>query len=222
MSKTVAIKIKNISKAYKKLYVLENVNYEFEYGNVYCIMGKSGSGKSTLINILGLMINPSSGEYFLNNKNIRNLSENQKASIRNREMGFVFQSFELVSTLNVLENVLLPTMCTKVIKTDIEHAKKILGFLGLKNKIRCFPRELSGGEQQRVAIARALINNPKIILADEPTGNLDIENEKMIFSILKELSMHGCCVIVATHSENIMNYTNNIIRLDKGKIVHDK
>lgn len=214
------INLNNVSKKYGKKKndcALKNFNYVFEDGKMYAIMGPSGSGKSTLLHLIGQLDNPSNGKikYDIENCNKKHFKTN---------IGFIFQSFYLNKDLNVYENLLVPSLITKGKSTKEidEKIYQLLNKLDISDKIKYFPSELSGGEQQRVAIARALINNPKIILADEPTGNLDIENEKMIFSILKELSMHGCCVIVATHSENIMNYTNNIIRLDKGKIVHDK
>ena len=218
------IKLTNVTKYYikdrEKINVLKSVNYEFLPNKLYCIIGQSGSGKSTLIQSLGLLLKISSGDIIINKKNISKLKENEKASIRNKEIGFVFQSFYLNPLLKAYENVMLPTYVNKNIKSNErkERAYKLLDLLGLKGRETHYPKELSGGEQQRVAIARALINNPSVILADEPTGALDSKNEKNILSILKTLSQKGKCVIVVTHSDKVMNYADVVLKIEDNNI----
>ena len=216
--------IENISKIYKtkdkEIKALNNITYKFESGKMYAIMGHSGSGKSTLISILGLIESSTSGKITINNQDISKLNDNELANYRRKYIGFVFQDFYLDEHLKAYENVILPMLINKDIKK--EDRKKIaislLTKLNLSERIDHYPKQMSGGEQQRVAIARALANNPKIILADEPTGNLDEESEKLVFDILKGLSKEGKCIIVVTHSDEIKKYADEILKITKGKL----
>ena len=216
--------IENVCKVYKtkndEVKALDNVSYEFKSGKLYAIMGHSGSGKSTLISILGLIETYTSGKITINNEDISKLKDNDLSNLRMKYIGFVFQDFYLDEHLKAYENVMLPMLINKQIKRTErkEKAIKLLTDLGLSERINHYPKELSGGECQRVAIARALANDPKIILADEPTGNLDEENEKLVFETLKDLAKNGKCVIVVTHSEEIKKYADEILKITKGKL----
>ena len=216
--------IENVCKVYKtkndEVKALDNVSYEFKPGKLYAIMGHSGSGKSTLISILGLIENYTSGKITINNEDISKLKDNDLSDLRMKYIGFVFQDFYLDEHLKAYENVMLPMLINKNIKKSErkEKAIKLLTELGLSERINHYPREMSGGEQQRDAIARSLANDPKIILADEPTGNLDETNEKLVFETLKKLAQNGKCVIVVTHSEEIKNYADEILKINKGKL----
>lgn len=216
--------IENVCKVYKtkndEVKALDNVSYEFKPGKLYAIMGHSGSGKSTLISILGLIETLTSGRITINNKDISKLKDDELANLRMKYIGFVFQDFYLDEHLKAYENVLLPMLINKEIKKADrkEKALKLLTDLGLNERINHYPKELSGGEQQRVAIARSLANDPEIILADEPTGNLDEENEKLVFETLNDLAKKGKCVIVVTHSEEIKKYADEILKITKGKL----
>ena len=218
------MKVENITKIYRtktsEIKALDNISYEFIPGKMYAIMGHSGSGKSTLISILGLIDTYTSGKISIENKDVSKLKENELADLRMKHIGFVFQDFYLDEHLKAYENIILPMLINKEIKKENrkEKALKLLKELGLEERINHYPGEMSGGECQRVAIARSLANDPQIILADEPTGNLDEENEKLIFSILKDLSKQGKCVIVVTHSEEIKNYADEILTISKGKL----
>ncbi len=214
----------NINKYYRTkkdtIHILKNVNINFKSGKFYAIMGKSGSGKSTLVNILGLLDNFDSGDYILDGQSVLSLTDREKSKIRNQKIGFVFQSFYLNSKITALENVLLPTMIVNGIKfnTKKQNAINLLNKLGLQERINHLPSQLSGGEQQRVAIARALINNPQILIADEPTGNLDSENEKEIFKLLQNISKEGKTVIVVSHNNLIKNYCDELYEINDGTI----
>ncbi len=220
----ILIYIKGLTKKYQRnkedIVALDNINIKFEIGKFYAVMGHSGSGKSTLINIIGLIETATSGEYYLNGKNISDFNENEKANIRAKYFGFIFQDYNLDPNLKAYENVMLPMLIDKKVKNKDakEKAIKLLVSLDLTHRINHYPKELSGGEQQRVAIARALANNPEIILADEPTGNLDKKNEQKIFSDLKKLSESGKCVIVVSHSLEIKEYADVIFTLEDGTI----
>ena len=216
--------IENVCKVYKtkndEVRALDNVSFEFKPGNLYAIMGHSGSGKSTLISILGLIETYTSGKITIEKKDISKLKDDELSNLRMKYIGFVFQDFYLDEHLKAYENVMLPMLINKEIKKEErkEKAIKLLTDLGLKDRINHFPKEMSGGEQQRVAIARSLANNPEIILADEPTGNLDEENEKLVFETLKDLAKKGKCVIIVTHSEEIKKYADEVLKITKGKL----
>lgn len=218
------ITIEDITKTYKTkkrdVEVLKNIDLTFNLGKFYAIMGPSGSGKSTLFNILGLVDTPSSGTYKINGIDTTKLTDKSSSIIRMNNIGFVFQDFNLDPYLNALENVMMPLYLNKKIKKEDREkiSKDILTKLNLENRLEHFPNELSGGEAQRVAIARALVNNPNIILADEPTGNLDEELETEIFKILKSLTKENKCVIVVSHSSKIKEYADVVYTLKDGKI----
>lgn len=218
------ITIKDVTKTYKTkkrdVEVLKNIDLTFSLGKFYAIMGPSGSGKSTLFNILGLVDTPSSGTYKINGIDTTKLTDKSSSIIRMNNIGFVFQDFNLDPYLNALENVMMPLYLNKKIKKEDREkiSKDILTKLNLENRLEHFPNELSGGEAQRVAIARALVNNPNIILADEPTGNLDEELETEIFKILKSLTKENKCVIVVSHSSKIKEYADVVYTLKDGKI----
>lgn len=218
------ITIEDITKTYKTkkrdVEVLKNIDLTFSLGKFYAIMGPSGSGKSTLFNILGLVDTPSSGTYKINGIDTTKLTDKSSSIIRMNNIGFVFQDFNLDSYLNALENVMMPLYLNKKIKKEDREkiSKDILTKLNLENRLEHFPNELSGGEAQRVAIARALVNNPNIILADEPTGNLDEKLETEIFKILKSLTKENKCVIVVSHSSKIKEYADVVYTLKDGKI----
>lgn len=217
----VVLECQNIKKTYKKqkkkLVVLKEVNYKFASGKVYAIVGKSGAGKTTLINMLGLLKKPDSGKIFILESDTSKLSENQTAELRNTKIGFIFQSFYLDPLMTAEENIKFPMYLNpKRKKEEINsRVKELLQEMELEDRENHFPKELSGGEQQRVAIARALANNPEIILADEPTGSLDPENEENVLNILKKLAKQGKCVIIVTHSKTVREYADVILEIKK-------
>ncbi|CDB29040.1 aBC transporter ATP-binding and permease protein [Firmicutes bacterium CAG:582] len=204
------IEVKNLSKAYGTNIVLKNKSFVFETKKLYAIVGHSGSGKTTLFNIIGLIDNDYDGELTIDGAIAKKMSIDYKARLRNKKIGFVFQNFLLNDYLTVIENVCLPLITNKKLSKYEKQNKalKILNQLNIESKSKRFPKELSGGEQQRVAIARALINDPDIILADEPTGNLDRDNENEVFKELKKLANAGKCVIVISHSQEILKYAD--------------
>ncbi len=218
------LKLENISKVYnpkiEKVIALNQINYQFEVGKFYAIMGHSGSGKSTLISILGLIDRPSSGKYYLNGEDVFKLDDYKLSKLRNKGIGFIFQNFYLDEHLKAYENVMIPMIINENIPKDERKNRAItlLKKLNLEKRINHFPKEMSGGEQQRVAIARALANEPNIILADEPTGNLDKKNELMVFEELKNLSLAGKLVIVVSHSDEIKKYADIILELKDGEL----
>lgn len=224
-SKNVKImQIENLEKSYtlknQTINVLSDISYEFETGKFYAIIGHSGSGKSTLIRILGFIDNNYKGVYKINNITVDSLSDKQLSEFRMKNIGFIFQDFLLNKSLKAYENVIFPMIINPQIKKK-ERKKRAIDLLesvNLLSRINHFPDELSGGEQQRVAIARALANNPQIILADEPTGNLDKENETLIFEELKRLSEDGKCVVVVSHSNEVFKYADVVLKLDNGKM----
>lgn len=211
---------KNYNLGKKEIAVLKDINVEFKTNTFYAIMGRSGSGKTTLVNILGLLDNVTNGKYFLNDKDITNVNSELKSKIISENIGFVFQSFYLNNNLSALENVMLPLYINKNVKKSErkELAKGMLAKFNLGNRINHKPKELSGGEQQRVAIARALINNPKIIIADEPTGNLDSQSEKEVFDILKQISKENKIVIVVSHNPIVKEYADCILEMEDGEL----
>lgn len=221
------LELKNIFKTYRtgklEVPVLFDINLEIKKGEMIAIMGPSGSGKSTLMNILGLLDRPSSGELKISGEPITlSMSDNKIARIRSDKIGFVFQTFNLLPKISALENVLIPTIYSQKRFAYKKKALEILKKLGLEKRIKHKPTELSGGEKQRVAIARALINNPEIILADEPTGNLDSKSGAAILAILKTLNHEGKTVIVITHDANIARNCKKIIHILDGKIHYHK
>lgn len=218
------LEIKDLIKDYyhkeKKIEVLKSLSYDFEKGKFYGIMGHSGSGKTTLFNIIGTIDKEYNGNILVNSKNISSLNDEDMASLRNLEIGFVFQDFFLDEGLTALENVMVPMIINANIPKEEREviAKKLLKEVGMEDREKHFPKELSGGEKQRVAIARALSNNPNILLCDEPTGNLDEETENKIFTLLKNLSKSGKCVIVVSHSNEVKSYADVMLYLKDGKL----
>ncbi len=220
------IEIRNITKLYimgtEELYALKGVSVNIKKNEYVAIMGPSGSGKSTLMNILGCLDTPSSGEYFLNGKNVSEMDDDELAEIRNKEIGFVFQTFNLLARSDALHNVELPLIYRGLSKADrIEKAEDALYNVGLEDRMKHKPNELSGGQRQRVAIARALVNDPSIILADEPTGNLDSKTGEEIMALLEELNQKGNTIIIVTHEEEIAHHAHRIIKIRDGMIESD-
>ena len=221
------IKIQNLHKSYpigKKdsLHVLKGIDLHIKEGEFVSIMGSSGSGKSTLLNIVGLLDTHDEGDYFLNDQKIENLNESKAAGLRNKFLGFVFQSFNLISYKTALENVALPLYYQGVGRKDRQRiALEYLDKVGLKDWASHHPNELSGGQKQRVAIARALVTKPKVILADEPTGALDSTTTDSVMELLKEINKEGMTVFVITHEEEVAAQTKRIVRLKDGVIISD-
>ena len=202
------IKVKNLKKQFQigseTVNAIKDISFEVNEGEFISIMGPSGSGKTTLMNIIGCLDSPTSGEYHLDDNEVSMLNDNELASIRNKKIGFVFQSFHLLSRNTALNNVMLPLTYAGYDKNEaLSRAKKVLDKVGLEDRVEHKPNELSGGQQQRVAIARALVNNPSIIFADEPTGNLDTKTGEEIMSLFKELHKNGQTIIVITHETDI-------------------
>ena len=221
------IKIDNLSKHYflsrNTVKAIDNISLKINKKEYVALMGTSGSGKSTLMNIIGCLDTPSKGSYYLNNKNVGELSDNKLAEIRNLEVGFVFQTFNLLPRMNALDNVALPLIYAGYAKDDrVKLAKKALEEVGLSDRVYHKPNELSGGQRQRVAIARALVNSPSIILADEPTGNLDSKNSSDIMKIFKRIHQKGNTIILVTHETEIAKNANRIIKLKDGQILTDE
>jgi len=221
------IKIENLHKSYPmgkdSLHVLKGLNLHIKEGEFVSIMGSSGSGKSTLLNIVGLLDTHDEGTYYLNGDLIEKLNEKKAAVLRNKFLGFVFQSFNLISYKTALENVALPLYYKGVSRKERQKiALKYLDKVGLKDRADHVPSELSGGEKQRVAIARALVTNPKVVLADEPTGALDSTTSGSVMELLKEINREGMTVFVITHEEDIAAETDRIVRLLDGVIMSDE
>lgn len=205
------------------VHALDHVNVCIDFGEFTSIMGPSGSGKSTMMNILGCLDRPTSGEYFLDGKEIAGYNDDELAHTRNAKIGFVFQNFNLLSKLTAQANVALPLVYAGVSEEErMERAKKALAAVGLGDRIAHKPMEMSGGQRQRVAIARALINNPAIIMADEPTGNLDTKSSYEIMDIFKELNAGGKTVVMVTHEPDIAEQTKRILTMRDGKLVSDE
>jgi putative ABC transport system ATP-binding protein len=218
------IELRNISKSYNlnkdnEFKALKSIDLEINKGDFVAIMGPSGSGKSTLMNILGALDTPTHGSYIINGEDISKFSNNQLADFRNRDVGFVFQQFNLLPRINVRNNVLLPTLYGSIENRE-ERLKEVLEKVGLLDKAKNKSNQLSGGQIQRVAIARALIMKPSIIMADEPTGNLDTKTSMEIMKIFKEINEEGNTIILITHEDDIAAYAKRIIKLKDGEIVN--
>ena len=218
------ITVDNVNKTYKngslELQVLKNISFKVDKGEFLAIMGSSGSGKSTMMNILGCLDNQYEGKYILDGIDISKSTENELSEIRNKKIGFIFQSFNLLPRLTALENVELPLIYSSVPKEERhKRANELLEMVGLKERTHHRPNELSGGQRQRVAIARALVNNPSIILADEPTGNLDSKSEAEIIEILKKLNKMGKTIVIVTHEPNIGEIAQRKIVFKDGEII---
>lgn len=221
------IKTSHLSKVYKtgtvETVALSDVSFEIKKGEFVAIMGSSGSGKSTLMHLIGALDTPTSGEYILDGENISQLSDDQLADIRNRKIGFVFQAFNLLPRRTAMQNVMLPMIYAGVSKVEkLEKAKKYLEMVGLGDRLNHTSNQLSGGQMQRVAIARALVNNPSILLADEPTGNIASNQALEIMHIFQNLNEEGHTIVMITHELDIAKYAKRIIQLKDGKIISDK
>lgn len=221
------ILMEEVHKVYRtgstEVNALDGINLKVCEGEFLAIMGPSGSGKSTLMNIIGCLDVPTSGKYFLKGKEIEKMGDEELAYIRNREIGFVFQNFNLLSRTDALSNVELPLIYAKIPKKERrERAFEALKKVGIEGRAKHMPSELSGGEQQRVAIARALVTNPSIILADEPTGNLDTKSSEDIMAIFDKLNSEGNTIILVTHEPDIAKHAKRLVRLRDGKIIEDK
>jgi putative ABC transport system ATP-binding protein len=202
---------------------LNSVNFEVSIGEFVAIMGPSGCGKSTLLNIVGLLDNPSEGEYFFDGVEVSKYRESQRTKLRKGNIGFVFQSFNLIDELNVFENVELPLLYLKVSASERKRrVEAVLERMKIGHRRKHFPQQLSGGQQQRVAIARAVIANPKLILADEPTGNLDSKNGLEVMNLLSELNGEGATIVMVTHNQHDAEYAHRIVNLFDGQVVAEK
>ena len=218
------LKIENLSKVFRteeiETVALNNISLEVKEGEFVAIMGPSGCGKSTLLNILGMLDNPSNGKYYLDNYEVGSLKEKQRTEFRKGKIGFVFQSFNLIDELNVYENVELPLTYLKLKSGDRkDKVSDVLKRVSISHRSGHFPNQLSGGQQQRVAIARAVVSNPKLILADEPTGNLDSKNGTEVMSLLTELNKEGTTILMVTHSQRDASYAHRVINLFDGQVV---
>jgi putative ABC transport system ATP-binding protein len=218
------IKTQNLTKAFQteeiETLALNEVNFEVKKGEFVAIMGPSGCGKSTLLNIIGLLDNPTSGDYFFDGTNVARYRESQRTNLRKGNIGFVFQSFNLIDELNVFENVELPLLYLKIgTRERKEIVTKVLEKMSIAHRAKHFPQQLSGGQQQRVAIARAVVANPGLILADEPTGNLDSKNGLDVMNLLSELNREGTTIVMVTHSMHDAGFAHRIINLFDGQIV---
>lgn len=218
------IRVENLSKSFRteevETVALDKVSFEVKDGEFVAIMGPSGCGKSTLLNILGLLDNPTGGKYWLGDREVENLKEKERTDVRKGEIGFVFQSFNLIDELSVEENIELPLTYLGVSRAERKkRVQEIMKRMAISHRAKHFPHQLSGGQQQRVAIARAVVFNPKMILADEPTGNLDSKNGAEVMRLLTELNQEGTTIVMVTHNEHDARMANRIIRLFDGHIV---
>ena len=218
------ITVENLEKFYRteevQTVALNKLSFKINEGEFVAVMGPSGCGKSTLLNILGLLDDPDGGSFVFNGTEVSGFNERKRANLRKHNIGFVFQSFNLIDELTVFENVELPLIYTGVKKADRkERVHQVLEKMGIMHRRNHFPQQLSGGQQQRVAVARAVVNNPKLILADEPTGNLDSSNGNEVMDLLTELNEQGTTIIMVTHSEHDAKYSHRIIRLLDGQKV---
>lgn len=218
------IKVENLSKSFRteevETVALDKVSFEVKDGEFVAIMGPSGCGKSTLLNILGLLDNPTGGKYWLGDREVENLKEKERTDVRKGEIGFVFQSFNLIDELSVEENIELPLTYLGVSRAERKkRVQEIMKRMAISHRAKHFPHQLSGGQQQRVAIARAVVFNPKMILADEPTGNLDSKNGAEVMRLLTELNQEGTTIVMVTHNEHDARLAHRIIRLFDGHVV---
>jgi len=216
--------MENVKKSYwfasEDIEVLKGINLKIDYGDFVAIMGTSGSGKTTLLNLIGCLDVPSSGKYIFSNSDVLSLTDDELSAIRSEHIGFVFQNFYLLPYINVFENVYLPSIYdSRNTDNRKNRAVELLKLVGIEDRMKFKPAQLSGGQQQRAAIARALINDPELLLADEPTGQLDSKTSKEIMSIISGMHDRGKTVIVVTHDENIANYASRIIRIQDGIVV---
>lgn len=215
--------VKNFQLGKQEIKVLKSLSLEVERNEYMALMGPSGSGKSTLMNILGCLDTPTSGSYFLNGTDVAGMTDDELAVVRNKEIGFVFQTFNLLPRMTALDNVALPLVYSGYSKSErIERAEEVLDMVGLGDRMHHKPNELSGGQRQRVAVGRALVNSPSIILADEPTGNLDTATSYEIMALFDRIHANGNTVILVTHEEDIANHAGRIIRLRDGMIEKDE
>lgn len=212
---------KEYLKFKEKIIILDNININFEAGMMYGIFGKSGSGKTTFLNIIGTIDDFTNGTIIIDDYEIKNINSNSIADLRMQKIGYIFQDFYLNENMTLEENILQPMYINPKFnkKSMIENCNSLIKMIGLMERKKHYPNELSGGERQRVCIARALANDPDIILADEPTGNLDKKNEKLIFNMLKDLANKGKCVIVVSHSDSIFEYADKVFKLEEGKLI---
>lgn len=218
------IKVEKLRKIFKteevETWALNNVSIQIKQGEFVAIMGPSGCGKSTLLSILGLLDNPTEGNYFLDGVNVASFNESQRNSLRKGKIGFVFQSFNLIDELNVYENIELPLLYMGIGSSERKRkVNEAMERMGISHRSKHFPNQLSGGQQQRVAIARAIVVNPKLILADEPTGNLDSKNGKEVMTLLGELHKSGTTIVMVTHSLHDASYADRVINLFDGEVV---
>jgi putative ABC transport system ATP-binding protein len=221
------IRIENLTRFYtigeETVRALNGINLTIEKNEYVALMGPSGSGKSTLMNIIGCLDTPTSGEYFLNGPNVAQLSDSELAAIRNKEIGFVFQTFNLLPRLTALQNVALPLVYAGIPEAErLKKAKEVLEQVGLGDRIKHRPNELSGGQRQRVAVARALVNHPSIILADEPTGNLDTKTSEEIMQLLDIIHQAGNTIVLVTHEEDIALHAKRVVRMRDGIVESDQ
>ncbi len=227
-SSTALIKLRKIRRTYEVgdqiIHALDEVDLDIGEGEFVAVMGRSGSGKSTLLNMLGCMDRPDAGSYFLDDQAVSEMDDDQLSAVRNRYLGFIFQSFHLLPRLTTLENVLLPRRYTEegIRASDEQRATTLLGKVDLADRLDHKPNELSGGQRQRVAIARALINEPRVLLADEPTGNLDSKTSDAIMDLLQVLSRNGQTIVMVTHEQEIANFADRQLHMMDGKIIREE
>lgn len=225
MAKQEVIRLEQIHKIYKTgdedVVALKNINLIIHKGEFVAITGPSGSGKSTMMHILGLLDKPTEGEYFLGGENVSKISPNKQAEIRNKKIGFIFQQFNLLAKTTVKDNILLPTIYGKINDPE-KKTRELLEKVGLKDRANHLSNQLSGGQIQRVAIARALVMDPTILMADEPTGNLDTKKSKEIMELIREINSQGATIILITHEPEIARYADRIIKIQDGEIISDK